>query len=122
MNINGYTQPKYNVPINIEERDDCYRLIIYATGFPEERITTVISNDTLTVKGERDYDEEAHIEFIKQEFPIKSFERSLHLNGIVETDCISSRFDEGVLTIFLPKKQETTLQHIREQLDIAFMG
>ncbi|ANH82890.1 heat-shock protein Hsp20 [Niabella ginsenosidivorans] len=122
MNTSGYTRPKYNVPINIEERDDCYRLTVYATGFPKDRITTVVTNDVLTIRGERDYAEEAHIEFIKQEFPVKSFERSLHLNGMIETDCISSRFEEGVLTVFLPKKQETTLRHIRKQLDIAILG
>lgn len=121
MNTQEYRRPKYNVPINIEERDDCYRLTAYVAGFPREKIRTRIINDTLIITGSRDEDD-AIVEFLKQEFPVKDFERSLYLNGLVDTACVNTRFHEGVLTIFLPKKQETALRHIRQQLEAALPG
>jgi len=121
MYTQEYRRPKYNVPINIEERDDCYRLTAYVAGFPEETIRTRIINDTLIITGSRD-EGDAIIEFLKQEFPVKNFERSLYLNGLVDTACVNTRFNEGVLTIFLPKKQETKLRHIRQQLEAALPG
>ncbi|WP_300604231.1 Hsp20/alpha crystallin family protein [Niabella sp.] len=121
MDIQDYRRPKYNVPINIEERDDCYRLMAYVPGYAEENIRTHIINDTLVITGNRDEDD-AIVEFLKQEFPVKDFERSLQLNGLVDTACINIRFHEGVLTIFLPKKQEASLHHIRQQLETSLAG
>lgn len=121
MYTQEYRRPRYNVPINIEERDDCYRLTAYVPGYPEENIRTHIINDTLIITGNRDEDD-ALTEFLKQEFPVKDFERSLHLNGLVDTACINTRFNEGVLTIFLPKKQEASLHHIRQQLEASLAG
>ncbi|MCF3111150.1 Hsp20/alpha crystallin family protein [Niabella sp. CC-SYL272] len=121
MYIQDYRRPKYNVPINIEERDDCYRLTAYVPGYPEENIRTQIINDTLVITGSRDEDD-AVVEFLKQEFPVRDFERSLHLNGLVDTACINIRYQDGVLTIFLPKKQEASLYHIRQQLEASLAG
>ncbi|MGJ7032048.1 Hsp20/alpha crystallin family protein [Niabella hirudinis] len=121
MYTQEYRRPKNNVPINIEERDDCYRLTAYVAGFPENKIQTRIVNDILIITGCSD-EEDVFMEFLKQEFPVKRFERSLHLNGLVDTACVSTRFNEGVLTIFLPKKEETTLHHIRRQLEAALPG
>ncbi|MBZ4188737.1 Hsp20/alpha crystallin family protein [Niabella beijingensis] len=121
MHTQEYRRPKYNVPINIEERDDCYRLTAFVPGFPEENIRTRIISDTLIITGSRD-EEGGIVEFLKQEFPVRDFERSLHLNGLVDTACVNTRFSNGVLTIFLPKKQETTLRHIRQQLEAALPG
>ncbi|WP_018627251.1 Hsp20/alpha crystallin family protein [Niabella aurantiaca] len=121
MHTQEYRRPKYNVPVNIEERDDCYRLTAYVPGFPEENIRTNIVDDTLVITGSRDEDD-AVFEFLKQEFPVRDFERSLHLNGLVDTSCINTRFKEGVLTVFLPKKQEVKLKHIRQQLEAALPG
>jgi HSP20 family protein len=44
--------------------------------------------------------------FSLQEFPIKSFERALNLNGRVDTTNISAKQENGILIITLPKTVE----------------
>ncbi|AHF17739.1 Hsp20/alpha crystallin family protein [Niabella soli] len=120
--MNNNDRLKHTIPVNIEDRDDCYRLTAYAAGFPEESITVSILNDTLIIKGHADTDADAQVSFIKQEYPINGFERRLLLDNRIETDCISTRFEQGVLTVFLPKKSEISLLDLQKQMDLAIPG
>lgn len=122
MRIYNNDRLKQGVPVNIEDRDDCYRLTLYAAGFPEAAITISVISDTLVIKGCIDEYEEGQTAFIKQEYPINGFERRLFLDNKVETDCISTRFKQGVLTVFLPKKNEGSLLQLQKQMDIAIPG
>ncbi|MBO9619791.1 MAG: Hsp20/alpha crystallin family protein [Niabella sp.] len=120
--MNNNNRLKHTVPVNIEERDDCYRLTLYAAGFPEEDITLSVVADTLVIKGRADENKDELVAFIKQEYPVYGFERRLFLDNRVETDCISTRFSNGVLTVFLPKKSELSLQELQRQMDLAIPG
>ena len=98
-----FRRPKYNVPLNIEDKKEYYELTVFAVGFGKEQISLSVKNDTLFVKGARELSEDVKPEFIKQEFPIKRFERSLKLNGKVDVEAISAKHENGVLIASLPK-------------------
>jgi HSP20 family protein len=102
----SFRRPKYNVPINIIETDAAYDVDVYATGFAKEEIKITVTDDLLYISGSRTIDEQNQPNFSRQEFPIKSFERVLNLNGKVDTSLITATQENGVLKITLPKTAE----------------
>ena len=101
-----WRRPRYNVPVNIAERDDAYEVSVYATGFAKEHIRLSVSDEALYITGTRDWGQAQPPRFVRQEFPVKTFERVLSLNGAVDTAGISARTVDGVLLITLPKSAE----------------
>jgi HSP20 family protein len=98
-----YRRPKYNVPLNVVDNETEFEVHLYALGFAKENIRISVQDDILYISGTRAIDENNPPNFSLQEFPVKSFERSLNLNGQVDTASISARQVEGVLIITLPK-------------------
>ncbi|HYG14206.1 MAG TPA: Hsp20/alpha crystallin family protein [Bacteroidia bacterium] len=99
----GYRRPKHNVPVNIIENETNYEVHVYALGFAKEDIKVAVATDTLYITGTRIIDENYQPNFIRQEYPIKSFERVLDLNGAVDATSIAAKHENGVLIITLPK-------------------
>ncbi len=106
----GYRRPKYNVPVNILESDNHYEVHVYATGFAKENIKITVTDDLLFISGTRELTDGNEPNFTRQEFPVKSFERTLVLNGQVEAEKISARQVDGVLIVTLPKSPEAQVK------------
>ena len=102
----GFRRPKYNVPVNIDEKDDHFIVSVYATGFGKENIKLSVQDDVLYVSGTRSFEESEKPNFTKQEFPVRSFERMISLEGQVEVSGITARQENGVLYITMPKTAE----------------
>lgn len=102
----GFRRPKYNVPINIEEKPDHFIVSVYASGFGKENIKLTVSDDVLYISGTRQPDDSYKPNFSRQEFPVRSFERMISLEGQVKANDISARQEDGVLYITLPKTEE----------------
>src|SRR5205085_5887622 len=98
-----YRRPKYNVPVNIEEKEDGFEITVYATGFSKENIRVAVADDILYINGTRNIDEKNPPHFIRQEFPVKTFERVISLYNQVDAANISARQENGILIISLPK-------------------
>lgn len=101
-----FVRPKYNVPLNIEDTKEAFIVYVYATGFSKENIKLSVQDDILYISGTRTVAEGYDPDFRRQEFPIKSFERVLNLNGQVDTANISAKQEDGVLIVTLPKNAE----------------
>ena len=102
----GFRRPKFNVPVNIDESEDHYTISVYASGFDKGNIQLSITDDVLFIKGTRTIDEGNKPNFTNQEFPVKSFERRISLNGQIDTASITAKQENGVLIILLPKSEE----------------
>ena len=74
-----YRRPKYNVPVNIIENETEFELHVFALTYPKENIKVSVVNDMLYVTGTRN-PEDLSPNFMLQEYPIKSFERSFELS------------------------------------------
>jgi len=101
-----FRRPKHNLPINIADNETNFEVYVYALGYAKENIKISVQDDTLYISGTRTVNEENLPNFSKQEYPIKSFERMLNLNGQVDTSAISAKQEDGVLIITLPKNAE----------------
>lgn len=111
----GFRRPKHNVPINIIENTAEYEVHVYALGFAKEDIKISVTGDMLYITGTRTIADDYKPNFVRQEYPIKSFERMLDLNGAVDTNNISAKHEDGVLKITLPKTPEAQ----KEQTEIT---
>jgi HSP20 family protein len=102
----GLRRPKYNVPLNITDNEASFEVHVYATGFLKDDIKLSVTDDVLYISGTRSIAADGEPNFSRQEFPIKSFERMLNLNGKVDITNISAKQEGGVLIITLPKTVE----------------
>jgi HSP20 family protein len=103
---NPWRRPKYNVPINVAEDESNFIVYVFASGFGKEDIKVSVVDDLLYITGNKTIDEENVPKFRRQEFPIKTFERTLALNGQVDTTGIVAKHENGVLIVTLPKSAE----------------
>ncbi len=101
-----FRRPKYNLPINIADNETNFEVYVYALGYDKENIKISVQDDILYIAGTRAVDEDNLPNFSKQEYPIRSFERMLNLNGQVDTANITAKQVDGVLIVTLPKSAE----------------
>ena len=94
-------------PVNIHETADAYHLELSAPGRSKEDFKISVDNGQLAVSFEKK--EEAKNEeykTIRKEFSFKSFKRSFNLDERVDANGIQAKYENGVLKLLLPKKQE----------------
>ena len=101
----GWRRPKYNITVNIIENEHEYIVHVHAVTFPKEDIKVTVTDDMLYITGTRN-PEDLHPNFLLQEYPIKSFERSFELSHRVDKEAIQAKYDNGVLTVVVGKTQE----------------
>jgi HSP20 family protein len=105
-----HRRAKYNIPANVAETDMQYEIHLYALGYDKANISITVVDEVLYVSGTREIPEDYRPNFIRQEFPIRSFEKVFHLNEGIDTTAISAKQEDGVLIITLPKKPEAQRQ------------
>ncbi len=91
---------------DVLERDNAYEVVLDLPGVNRESVNVSFENDVLKVEGEVARDEEkAH--YYRRERHTGTFSRSFRVpeHG-VNADGISAKFDNGLLTISLPKAAE----------------
>ena len=89
---------------DVLDTGDAFKLESELPGFKKEDIKIDIENDCLTISAERKADNKEEKEnYIKRERFYGSFSRSFDVSGI-NVDSIEATYNDGVLTVTLPKK------------------
>lgn len=98
------------VPVNIHETADGYHLELNAPGRNKEDFKVNVENGLLTISYEKkEATEDKMYKTIRREFNFRSFKRSFNLDEKINADAIQARYENGVLKVFLPKKEEVKL-------------
>ena len=93
--------------VNIKETDDGFAVDIAAPGMKKEDFHVELDNDMLTVSSEVSEDhEEEQKNYTRKEFSYHSFRRSFYLPNTVELEKINARYSDGILSLWIPKKEE----------------
>lgn len=96
-----------NVPVNIHETAEGYHLELNAPGRNKEDFKVNIENGLLTIGYERkESTEQKDYKTIRREFSFRSFKRSFTIDEKINADNIQARYENGVLKLYLPKKEE----------------
>ena len=83
-------------------------------GLKPEEVDISITGDTLTIKGETKAEEKIEREdYLYQEHRYGAFSRSVALPSRLKTDKAEASFDNGVLTLTIPKSEETKPKQIK---------
>ena len=89
---------------DVVEHDKDYVITIELPGLDESNIDVKLSNQNLTVTGEKkEVREEKEKDYFLSERRYGSFRRSFQLPTGVDADKIAANFSKGVLTLTLPK-------------------
>ena len=90
--------------VDLLEHDDQFVAIVDLPGFETDDVTVHLVDRRLRIEAER---EEAHEEetgeYVRHERQHKSSGRSVQLPKAVDTERVTARMNDGVLTVTLPK-------------------
>ncbi len=96
--------------VNVVETTENFRIDVAAPGVPKENFKINIEKNLLTIsasnqseKTEESKEEDKNTRFTRREFNYASFQRSFHLPENIQTEDISANYEQGILTLTLPK-------------------
>ena len=79
-----------------------------------------VENNILTIRGERKFDVKAHEDnYLRIERAYGSFSRSFSLANSVKSEAIQADYNNGVLTLSLPKREEAKPKQIKVNVNVA---
>jgi HSP20 family protein len=100
--------------VDMFDRDDKVVIKAELPGLEKKDINLEINNGVLTLKGERKYDNEVKEEnFYRREMCYGKFIRSFTLPAEVDADKIKAEFQNGLLTVEVPKSEERKPKQIK---------
>jgi HSP20 family protein len=93
--------------VNIKETKDAYQIEVAVPGFTKESFQVKVEDSTLTISAESKEEKlEEGEKFTRKEFSQTSFKRSFTLPKTIVADKISAGYENGILTVVLPKMEE----------------
>mgnify|MGYP006165535359 CR=1 FL=1 len=107
QNVNRKEFFKTPALVNVKDTEAAYIIDVAAPGFNKEEISIKVENNLLTIKAEQKNETETKEEkYTRKEFNFSSFNRSFTLPKTVEADKIGAAYENGILSVTLPKKEE----------------
>jgi HSP20 family protein len=107
----------WNISLDVVQRPD--EIVVKASipGVKPETIDLAIEDNILTLRADRkpDFEDEKSV-YLIQERPTGSFYRALRLPETVDSSKVQSNYENGVLTIILPKAEEKKKKQIKIQI------
>jgi HSP20 family protein len=106
--------------VDVYEDEQSIQLKFEVPGIDEKDIDIRLENNTLTVRGERKFEQEQKEEnFQRIERRYGSFTRSFTLPNVVNTEDVQAEYDKGVLTVRLAKRAEAKPKQIKVNVGSA---
>lgn len=97
------------ISIDLADRGGEFVATADVPGFEKDEIDVRVTGDTLSIEAEREEEREAEDEtYIRNERRSQSMRRSIRLPEPVEEEDVSATYQNGVLTITLPKHEPDT--------------
>ena len=94
-------------PVNIHENNDAYHLELVAPGLKKEQFKINLDKGVLTISYEHKQEaENKEYKTHRKEFRSNSFKRSFTVDDKVNTEGIQAKYEDGILKLYLPKKDE----------------
>ena len=95
--------------VNITDQENHFLMELAAPGLEKADFNIAIENDNLVIAVEKksEKEETEKGKFTRREFNYSAFKRSFFLDEKINREGISASYENGVLRITLPKKDET---------------
>jgi len=100
------------IAVNIHESNDGFTIELNASGRNKEDFKINAEKGILTISYEKKKEtENKNYKTLRREFNIKNFKRSFYLDNKINVEEIKAKYENGVLSVFLPKKEEVKVQN-----------
>jgi HSP20 family protein len=107
------TARTWTPPVDIQETDDAYRLQAELPGLSKDDIQITLENNVLRLSGERKLEKDVKDEnYHRIERTYGSFSRSFALPHQVSSEKVEATFENGVLSVLVPKAETAKPRHI----------
>ncbi len=116
-------RPAQVMKTDVTERDNGYDVAIDLPGFKKEDIEVELKDGYLTVKAEKDENQEeknTEGKVIRRERYTGRMQRSFYVGKLVKQEDIHAKFENGVLALDIPKKEPK--EEIPQKQTIAIEG
>jgi HSP20 family protein len=98
---------RFTPSLNVSETDDGYEVSVELPGLKPDDVKVELSAGSLSISGEKqEKEEEKGKTFHRIERRHGEFRRTIQLPGAVQDDKVEAKFENGVLTIEVPKSEE----------------
>ena len=96
---------------DVHEHEDHYEMHIDLPGFKKDEITLTLENGYLTVAAAKglDVDREKKGRVIRQERYAGAMQRSFYVGDALSEEDIGAKYEHGVLSLTIPKKEARKL-------------
>jgi len=105
----GDAQP---VPVDLVDHGETYELVVDLPGYDAEDIELTYADGNVRIEASRETESYAEEEgtFVHRE-RAESISRNVHVPDAVAEDDISASYEDGMLTVTLPKRSESIEGH-----------
>lgn len=101
------------MPMDAYRRGDVFMVHLDLPGVEPETIDLTVEQNTLVVTAERTWHPVEGDEVIISERPQGTFSRQLMLGDSLDTERITARYDQGVLTITIPVAEQSKARKVQ---------
>mgnify|MGYP003575826516 FL=1 len=105
----NYSSTSTTVPaVNIKENGDTFEVEVAAPGMAKDDFKVSLDGNLLTISSAKEEKNEEQTDtYTRREFSYQSFQRSFELQkDVVDQDNIQARYENGMLRLTIPKKEE----------------
>jgi HSP20 family protein len=110
----GVTEPGSWYPgVDIAETEDEFKLMAELPGLTRDDVKITLNDNVITLRGTKQSETKSKEDnWSHVERTYGAFERSFRLGGPVDKSKVRARFENGVLTVVLPKSEESRSREI----------
>ena len=105
----NFSKTNTTIPaVNIKEDEDGFKVEMSAPGLEKDDFKIELNNSLLTISCEKQEENEnvENEKYSRKEFSYQSFTRSFNLPEMVGNDKIEAKYENGILKVSIPKKEE----------------
>jgi HSP20 family protein len=102
--------------VNIKEDENGFEVEMAAPGFEKKDFKIDLNNNLLTISSEKKIENETKEgqQFTRREYSYQSFSRSFTLPNLVDSEKITAKYENGILKVVIPKKEEAKPKPIKQ--------
>ncbi len=105
--------PIASMPVDVAEAEDHYVVKASIPGIPADDIDVTVHDGVLTIKAETQSEtEQQEANYRLRERHVGSVQRRFTLPSTVDEDHLTAQYDDGVLTLHIPKASEVQPRRI----------
>jgi len=103
--------------VDVYEDENVVVLRAELPGMKREDIDIQVTQDSLTIGGERNFPTDEKKNYVRVERPYGPFARTFAINMPVKSEAVKANYKDGILEITVPKAEETKPKKVQVSVE-----